>query len=83
MNKNKKHVKTITNIPDDLWNEIKSILPDKKPENTIGRSIVPYRKVFDGILFVLRIGFHWKVLPKVVLVRHFIKIFNNGKIRYF
>ena len=32
-------------------NEIKNILPDEKPDNTIGRPIVPYRKVLDGIIF--------------------------------
>ena len=52
MFKSKKYVKTITFIPDDLWNEIKNILPDEKPENTIGRPIVPYRKVFDGALTI-------------------------------
>jgi hypothetical protein len=54
MLKSKKYLRTIIHIPDDLWNEIKNILPDEKPENTIGRPIVPYRKVFDGIVFVLR-----------------------------
>jgi hypothetical protein len=52
----KKYVRTITRIPDDLWNEIKNILPDEKPEDTIGSPIVPYRKVFDGIMFILRTG---------------------------
>jgi len=45
LNKSKyqeQQVKTITRIPDDLWNEIKNILPDEKPENTIGCPIVPY-----------------------------------------
>ncbi|NOJ32326.1 MAG: hypothetical protein DA329_09340 [Candidatus Nitrosocosmicus sp.] len=62
--KNKKYVRTITCIPDYLWNEIKNILPDKKPDNTFGHPIVPYRKGFDGIVFVLRIGCQWKMLPK-------------------
>jgi transposase len=62
--KSKKYVRTIIRIPDDLWNKIKNILPDEKPENTIGRPIVPYRKVLDGILFVLRTGSQWKMLPK-------------------
>ena len=48
----------------NLWNEIKNILPDEIPENTIGRPIVPYRKVLDGILFVLKTGCQWKMLPK-------------------
>ena len=61
----KQHIiRTIIRIPNHLWNEIKNILPDEKPENTIGRPIVPYRKVFDGIVFVLRTGCQWKMLPK-------------------
>jgi transposase len=62
--KSKKYVRTIIRIPDDLWNEIKNILPDEKPDNTRGRPVVPYRKVFDGIMFVLRTGCQWKMLPK-------------------
>ncbi|HSF00813.1 MAG TPA: IS5 family transposase [Nitrososphaeraceae archaeon] len=64
MLKSKKSVRTITRIPDDLWKEIKNILPDEKPENTIGRPVVPFRKVLDGIIFVLRTGCQWKMLPK-------------------
>ena len=45
MFKNKKYVRTIILIPDDLSNKIKNILQDEKPENAIGRPIVPYRKV--------------------------------------
>jgi transposase len=59
-----KSIRTITRIPDDLWNEIKNILPEEKLENTIGCPIVPYRKVLDGIVFVLRTGCQWKMLPK-------------------
>ena len=54
MLKSKNSVTTIIRIPDDLWNEIKNILPDEKPDNTRGRPVIPYRKVFDGIMFVLR-----------------------------
>jgi len=59
-----KYVCTIIHIPDDLWNEIKNILPKEKPSKTVGRPIVPYRKVLDGILYVLRTGCQWKMLPK-------------------
>jgi len=55
---------TIRNIPDDLWNEIKLILPPEKADNTIGRHIIPFRKVLDGILYVLRTGCQWKMFPK-------------------
>ena len=37
-----------------MWNEIKNILADENPENTIGSSNYSYRKVTDGIMFVLR-----------------------------
>ena len=54
---------TILSIPDELWDEIVSVLPKEKPDNAIGRPIVPYRKVMDGILYILRTGCQWKMLP--------------------
>ena len=59
----KKDNRTIITIPDKLWDEIKAILPKEKPLKTVGRPIVPYRKVLDGILYVLRTGCQWKMLP--------------------
>ena len=80
MFKSKKYVRTITRISDNLWNEIKNILPDEKPENTIGRPIVHYRKVFDGIMFILRTGSQWKMFQEnMVLVLHAIEGFRNGE----
>jgi transposase len=77
--KSKKYVKTIICIPNEPWNEIKNILPDEKPKNTIGRPIVPYRKVLDEIIFILRTGCQWKMLPKeYVLVLHVIEDIRNG-----
>ena len=55
---------TILKISDKLWNEIKNIFPKEKPLKTVGRPIVRYRKVIDGILYVLRTGCQWKMLPK-------------------
>jgi len=57
------HKHIITKIPDELWDEIITVLPKEKPENTVGRPIVPYRKVLDGILYILRTGCQWKMLP--------------------
>ncbi|ALI35399.1 hypothetical protein NMY3_01194 [Candidatus Nitrosocosmicus oleophilus] len=54
--KDRKDICTIINISDELWDEIKLILPNEKPYKTIGRPIVPYRKVLDGILYILRTG---------------------------
>ena len=60
-NKNKP---TITKISDELWNIISSILPKEKPNKTIGRPVIPFRKVLNGIVYVLRTGCQWKMLPK-------------------
>jgi transposase len=51
-------------LPGDLWNEVKNILPTEKPVETIGRPFVPFRKVLDGVLYMLRTGCQWKMLPK-------------------
>ena len=55
---------TIWHIPDDLWEEFKQALPPEKKPSTVGRPIVPYRRVLDGILYVLRTGCRWKKIPK-------------------
>jgi transposase len=59
-----KELPVILKIPDELWDEIKVVLPVEKPFKTIGRPIVSYRKVLDGILYILRTGCQWKMLPK-------------------
>jgi transposase len=55
---------TIWEIPDDLWIEIRPLLGIEKPLWTRGRPVVPYRKVLDGILYVLRTGCQWKHAPR-------------------
>jgi transposase len=56
-----KYLPTIKRVPDELWDEIRLILPSEKPNNTIGRPAVSFRKVLDGILYVLRTGCQWKI----------------------
>jgi transposase len=58
------HLPPIIRIPDKLWEKIKKVLPKEKPSKTVGRPITPYRKVLDGILYVLRTGCQWKMLPR-------------------
>jgi transposase len=60
----KKDNRTIIAIPDELWDEIKVILPREKLLKTVGRPIVSYRRVLDGVLYILRTGCQWKMLPK-------------------
>jgi transposase len=64
--KNISHLPAIMTIPDELWDEIKKVLPkERPPSKTVGRPIVKYRKVLDGILYVLRTeGCQWKMIPK-------------------
>ena len=59
-----KNVSTITKISDELWDNISDLLPYEKSRYTIGRPIIPFKKVLDGILHVLRTGYQWKMLPK-------------------
>jgi transposase len=59
-----KYLPTVKRIPDELWDEIRLILPPEKPNNTIGCPSVSFRNVLDGILYVLRTGCQWKMLPK-------------------
>jgi putative transposase len=55
---------TIRRNPDELWDEFKKVLSREKPPKTVGRPIIPYRKLLDGILYVLRTGCPRKMLPK-------------------
>ena len=59
-----KNMSTITTISDELWDDIDDLLPYEKPKNTVGRPAIPFRKVLNGILYVLRTGCQWKMLPK-------------------
>jgi hypothetical protein len=46
------HLSEIFQMIYDLWDEIKLILPLEKPDKTIGRLVVPFRKVIDGIFYI-------------------------------
>ena len=59
----RKALGTIRPIPDDLWVEVQPLLPREKALGSNGRPVVPFRKVLDGILYVLRTGCQWKALP--------------------
>jgi hypothetical protein len=82
MLKSKKYVSTIICIPADLiWNEIKNILPDEKPEKTTGR---PQLFLTEKCLMVSflssELDVSGKYYPKnMVLVPHAIEDFKNGE----
>lgn len=54
---------TVWRIPGPMWHQVKQVLPPEKKPGTPGRPPVPFRKVLDGILFVLRTGCHWNAVP--------------------
>lgn len=51
-------------VPDALWAEIAPLLPSHPPRPKGGRPPVPDRAALTGILFVLRSGIPWEMLPK-------------------
>jgi len=59
-------------ISDAFWNLIEPMIPAKKRNSEkvyqrkagSGRPPLPYRKVFGGIIYVLRTGSRWKDLPQ-------------------
>ena len=51
-------------IPDELWQRIELLLPKPRRSRKGGRPPLKYRKVMDGIFYVLRTGCQWKAVPK-------------------
>jgi transposase len=51
-------------VPDNLWEAIESLLPKEPPKPNGGRPRVPDRAALGGIVFVLRTGCPWRLLPK-------------------
>ena len=58
-----KQLPTIWELPDAMWEHIEPLLPPEKSPGTPGRPVVPFRKVVNGVLYVLRTGCQWKAVP--------------------
>jgi transposase len=50
-------------VPDDLWAAIAPLLPPARPKPKGGRPPIPDRAALAGILFVLKSGIPWEMLP--------------------
>ena len=55
---------TTSLVPDDLWEAVEPLLPKEPPQPKGGRPRVPDRAALAGIVFVLRTGCPWRLLPK-------------------
>jgi transposase len=51
-------------VPEKLWEVIAPMLPPERPKPKGGRPRVPDRAALTGIVFVLRSGIPWGMLPK-------------------
>src|SRR5918999_3577744 len=51
-------------VSDDLWAIVAPLLPPEPPKPTGGRPRVPDRACLSGIIFVLKSGIPWEMLPQ-------------------
>ena len=52
-----------TLVSDDLWNEVRPLLPAEPPKPDGGRPRVADRACLTGIVYVLRTGMPWRFIP--------------------
>ncbi len=50
-------------VPDELWSIVEPLLPEEPPKPKGGRPRIPDRACLTGIIFVLRSGIAWELLP--------------------
>src|ERR671915_686496 len=51
-------------VTDELWEVIEPLLPEEPPKPHGGRPRIDARAALTGILFVLKSGIPWEMLPK-------------------
>lgn len=51
-------------LPDTLWEAVGPLLPPERPKPKGGRPRIPDRAALTGILFVLKSGIPWEMLPQ-------------------
>jgi transposase len=53
-------------VSDEMWAAVEPLLPEEPPKPKGGRPRVPDRDALRGIVFVLRSGLPWEMLPREV-----------------
>jgi transposase len=51
-------------VSDALWTLIAPLLPPERPKPKGGRPRIPDRAALSGILFILKSGIPWEMLPR-------------------
>ena len=51
-------------VSDELWDVVAPLLPPPRPKPKGGRPVIPDRAALIGILFVLKSGIPWEMLPQ-------------------
>ena len=51
-------------IPDELWQEIETILPPLPPKRKAGRPRMSDRQAMTAVFWLLRTGAQWNALPR-------------------
>ena len=51
-------------LPSELWKKIEPVIAGMDPRARTGRPRVPDRDALRGILFVLKTGIQWELLPQ-------------------
>ncbi len=51
-------------VTDELWEIVEPLLPPEPPKPRGGRPRVPDRAALTGIIFVLKSGILWEMLPQ-------------------
>ena len=51
-------------VSDELWELVEPLLPPEPDKPKGGRPRVPARSVLEGIVYVLKSGIPWSMLPK-------------------
>lgn len=51
-------------VTDELWEAIEPLLPKELPKPNGGRPRIPDRAALTGIIFVLKSGIPWEMLPQ-------------------
>ena len=59
-----KPLPTIWHVPDELWERIEPVLNERDPPAATGRKRIAPRPALEGIIYQMRTGCQWNVLPR-------------------